>query len=80
MDGQEKLLDYLGREVRRLPAKHSFVWDVIYIVELKKVGKREKARTAGSHSVRHFARFCASLLVFCAFTVRRDFPRWLTTI
>jgi hypothetical protein len=23
MDGQEKLLDYLGREVRRLPAKHS---------------------------------------------------------
>ena len=88
MDGQEKLLDYLGREVRRLPAKHSneravlimlrecgidkgqtiaiavckcigtrtpticgtpegnrfipvmdgicFVWDVIYIVELKR--------------------------------------------
>ena len=31
-----------------------FVWDVIYIVELKKVGKREKARTAGPHSVRHF--------------------------
>lgn len=57
-----------------------FVWDVIYIVELKKVGKREKARTAGLHSVRHFARFCASLLVFCAFTVSRDFPRWLTTI
>ena len=23
MDGQDKLLDYLGREVRRLPAKHS---------------------------------------------------------
>jgi hypothetical protein len=57
-----------------------FVWDVIYIVELKKVGKREKARTAGPHSVRHFARFCASLLVFCAFAVSRDFPRWLTTI
>lgn len=57
-----------------------FVWDVIYIVELKKVGKREKARTAGPHSVRHFARFCASLLVVCAFTVSRDFPRWLTTI
>ena len=31
-----------------------FVWDVIYIVELKKVGKREKARTAGPHRVRHF--------------------------
>ena len=57
-----------------------FVWDVIYIVELKKVGKGEKARTAGPHRVRHFARFCASLLVVCAFTVSRDFPRWLTTI
>ena len=57
-----------------------FVWDVIYIVELKKVGKREKARTAGPHSVRHFSRFCAILLVFCAFTVSRDSPRWLTTI
>ena len=43
-------------------------------------GKRKKVRTAGPHRIRHFARFCASLLVFCAFTVRRDFPRWLTTI
>ena len=32
-----------------------FVWDVIYIVELKKVGKGEKARTAGPHRVKHFA-------------------------
>ena len=57
-----------------------FVWDVIYIVELKKVGKREKAKTAGPHRVRRFARFCASLLVFCTFTLSRDFPRWLTPI
>lgn len=39
-----------------------FVWDVIYIVELKKVGKREKARTAGPHSVPcNLLRYCCGV-------------------
>lgn len=54
-----------------------FVWDVIYIVELKKVEEKSK-----NHRHSQSKAFCQILYgrVFCAFTVSRDFPRWLTTI